>query len=159
MSWVHLPKPARAIAEAAAGAVAAAQARDPEEFERAAGPLAALDAAQAGLVLGTVTRVLLEDMHPGGLTADDVRALVGRCARSAAGWYPTVDVDVLVMLVAGALGVHQLDPEAFPIEAKDVVRHASLLIADLLTASGHALGPCMDAAFADIAVGEAADTP
>ncbi|MET8140755.1 hypothetical protein ABZU32_10640 [Sphaerisporangium sp. NPDC005288] len=159
MSWRHLPKPARAVAEAAEGAVEAARARDLPAFERAAAALAALDSEHVALVLGTVTRTLLEDLHPGGLTADDVRALVGRCAREAAGWFPAVDADVLVMLVAGALGVHQPQAEAFPLDGEVVARHATLLVTDLLAVSGHPLGACLEAAFADIALVQIADTP
>ncbi|GGL02644.1 hypothetical protein Sme01_19740 [Sphaerisporangium melleum] len=159
VSWRHLPKPARAVAEASEDAVAAARARDLPEFERAAGLLAAQDAEHVALVLGTVTRMLLEDLYPGGLTADDVRALVGRCARAAAGWFPGVDADTLVMLVAGALGVHQPEPDAFPIDGQAVARHAALLVADLLEASGHALRDLLGAALADIALVQSADTP
>jgi hypothetical protein len=159
VSWPHLPKPARVIAEAATDAVAAARSHDLEAFQGAAGRLAALDSEQVGLVLGAVVRASLEDLHPDGLTADDVHALVARCARSASEWFPTVDPDVLVMLVAGALGVHQPDAESFPIDGPAVATHAPLLVADLLTVSGHPLKACLDAAFADIARHETAESP
>ncbi|MFC4534685.1 hypothetical protein [Sphaerisporangium dianthi] len=159
VSWRHLPKPARAVAEATEGAVAAARARDLPAFEASAAALAALESEHVALVLGTVTRLLLEDLHPGGLAVDDVRALVGRCAREAAGWFPAVDADVLVMLVAGALGVYQPEAEAFPLQADGVARHAVVLVADLLAVSGHPLDACLSAAFADIAVVQTSDTP
>ena len=44
--------------------------------------LAALDAAQVGLILGTTVRIVLEDTHPDGVDGDDVRAIVERCARA-----------------------------------------------------------------------------
>ncbi|GAA3826465.1 hypothetical protein GCM10022226_53990 [Sphaerisporangium flaviroseum] len=159
MSWRHLPKPARAIAEAAADAVAAARSRDTEAFQRAAAQLAALDSEQVGLVLGAVVRSSLERLHPDGLTADDVHVLVARCARSAAGWFPTVDPDVLVMLVAGALGVHQPDEEAFRLEGPDVARHAPLLVADLLAVSGDPFAVRLNAALDDIARAQTSEMP
>jgi hypothetical protein len=157
LSWRHLPQPARDIAEAAVEAVAAAGEHDPEAFQQAVGRLGALDAEQVGRVLGAVVRLLLEDMHPDGLTADDVRMTVDRCVRSAAGWTDDVDTDLLVMLIAGALGVHQA--ESFPIEPARMARHAPLLVADLLAACGHPLTPVLRAAFADIEHAELSDTP
>src|SRR5262245_32900423 len=97
LTWRHLPRPARAVAEAASGAVEAARARDPEAFEREVARLAALDPGRSGLVLGAVVRALLEDLYPNGLTAGDVRELVARCVRSAAAWFPGAEADVLIM--------------------------------------------------------------
>ncbi|MCW2878670.1 MAG: hypothetical protein JWQ95_2770 [Sphaerisporangium sp.] len=159
LSWRHLPKPARAIAEAASDAVAAARSRDLEASRSAAVRLAALDSEQVGLVLGAVVRSLLEGMHPDGPAADDVHALVARCARSAAGWSPDLDPDVLVMLVAGALGVYQPDGVAFPLDGLQVARHAPLLVADLLAVSGRLFDVCLEAAFADIARLQIAEMP
>ncbi|MDH2429173.1 hypothetical protein [Sphaerisporangium sp. TRM90804] len=154
-----LPQPARAIAEAATDAVAAAGAREPEAFERAAARLAALDHEQTGLVLGAVVTLLLQDQYPSGPAADDVQALVARCARSAAAWFPGVDPHVLVMLVAGALGLHQPDGDPFPLDGVTVAHHGPLLVADLLAASGHPLSALLDAAFADIRLTQTSDTP
>ncbi len=63
------------------------------------------------------------------------------------------------MLVAGALGVHQADEDAFRLAGPDVSRHAPLLVADLLAASGHSLNTVLAAALADIERTEIADTP
>ncbi|MEV7964394.1 hypothetical protein AB0O34_00210 [Sphaerisporangium sp. NPDC088356] len=159
MSWRHLPKPARVIAETAADAVAAARSRDLEAFQRESARLGALDSEHAGLVLGAVVRMSLEELHPDGLTADDVQAMVARCARSAAGWFPDLDPHVLVLLVAGALGLHQADTEAFRLDPMDVARHAPLLVADLLALSGRSLDACLEAAFADIQRTQASEMP
>ncbi|WP_405140732.1 hypothetical protein OG589_27685 [Sphaerisporangium sp. NBC_01403] len=159
MSWRHLPKPARVIAETAAGAVAAARSRDLAVFQREAARLGALDSEHVGLVLGAVVRASLEELHPDGLTADDVQAMVGRCVRSAAAWFPDVDPHVLVMLVAGALGLHQHETESLRLDAMDVARHAPLLVADLLALSGRPLDACLAAAFGDIQRTRAAETP
>lgn len=130
-SWRHLPAAARPIAAAADEAVAAARAHDAQALAEAAGRLAALDPAQVGLILGTAVRLLLEDRHPDGLDGDDVRAVLERCVRAAAPWQPDVDPHVVLILLAGALGVHDDDGHAPP--APDVLaRHAALLLADQL---------------------------
>ncbi|MGK5678977.1 hypothetical protein [Actinoplanes sp. URMC 104] len=129
--WRHLPAPARPIAAAARAAVLAAQAPDGDAFDAAATELARLDPAQTGLVLGTATRLLLEQAHPDGLDGDDVRAVLQRCVRSAAAWHPDVDPHVVLYLLAGALGVLEEDG-APPPEPGVLARHAALLLADLL---------------------------
>ncbi|MEV6983270.1 hypothetical protein AB0M95_18715 [Sphaerisporangium sp. NPDC051017] len=158
VTWRHLPKPARAIAEAATGAVEAARSRDAEAFPIEAARLAALDSEQVGNVLGAVVRSLLEELHPDGLTADDVRNLVAHSVRSAA-WFPGVEADVVVILVAGALGLHQSEAEGFTLDGAEVARHAPLLIVDLLAASGRSGNEVLAAAFAGIALIEIAETP
>jgi hypothetical protein len=128
--WHHLPAPARPIAAATDAAIEAARERDREGLAGAVRDLAALDAAQVGLILGTTVRLLLEDRHPDGLTGDDVRAVLGSCVASAAGWQPDVDPHTVLILLAGALGVHDDDgPAPQPAE---LARHAALLLADQL---------------------------
>jgi hypothetical protein len=129
--WRHLPAPARPIAAATDAAVSAARARDREGLAEAVGELAALDPAQSGLILGTAVRLLLEDTHPDGLDGDDVRAVLEHCVRAAALWQPDVDPHVLLLLLAGALGV--LDDDGQPPPKPEVLAiHAALLLADLL---------------------------
>jgi hypothetical protein len=130
LSWRHLPVAARPIAAAADAAVTAARARDAESLAEAAGDLAALDPAQVGLILGTTVRLLLEDTHPDGLDGDDVRTALEHCVRSAAQWQPDVDPHVLLILLAGALGV--LDDEEPPPEPEALAQNAALLLTDLL---------------------------
>ena len=130
-NWRHLPAPARPIAAAATAAVAAAQARDAEALDEAVAVLAALDPAQSGLILGTTVRLLLEAAQPDGLTGDEVRDVLERCVRGAVPWQPEVDPHVVLLLLAGALGV--LEEDAAPAPKPDVLaRHAALLMADLL---------------------------
>jgi hypothetical protein len=131
--WRHLPAPARPIAAAGTAAVTAAQAHDGEALDAAVADLAALDPAPTGLVLGTATRLLLERAHPDGLDADAVREVLTRCVRAAASWHPGTDPQVVLYLLAAALGV--LDEEATPAPKPDeLARHAALLLADLLGA-------------------------
>jgi hypothetical protein len=119
--------------------------------------LATLDAEQVRLVLSGVLRPLLEDLHPDGLTGDDLRAAVEGCLRRVAGWAPAADPQVLVVVLAGAFGVHP-DDEARPeAAAAEAARHACLLVADLLAASGTRLRPYLDAAFVEIARAQTQD--
>jgi hypothetical protein len=132
--WRHLPVPARPIAAAASDAVDAAKARDAEAFTEAANVLGSLDAAQVGLVLGTVLRLIMEDLHPDGLDGDDVREVLTGSVRSAAAWQADVDPHVLLILLAGALGVHDPDEQEAPPKPDAVARHAVLLLDHLLGA-------------------------
>jgi hypothetical protein len=130
-TWRHLPAPARPIAAAASVAVTAAQARDPDALDAAVGDLAALDPAQSGLILGTTVRLLLEDAHPDGLDGEAVRDVLERCVRGAAPWQPEIDPHVVLLLLAGALGVLEED-ETPPPKPDVLARHTALLLADLL---------------------------
>lgn len=56
-----------------------------------------------------------------------------RCARAAALWFPVVDVDSLVTVLTGALGV--ADVEENPRRPERAVEAAILVIADLLSAA------------------------
>jgi hypothetical protein len=130
--WRHLPAPARPIAVAASDAVAAAREHDPVAFAAAVGVLGAIDTAQVGLVLGTVVRLLMEDQHPDGLDGDDVREVLTNSVRTAGEWQADVDPHVILILIAGALGVHDSDPKTVPPKPDVLARHAALLLAHLL---------------------------
>jgi hypothetical protein len=159
MPWHRMPAPARAIAAASTDAVEAARSADPVRYELAVERLAVLERERVSLILGAVVRSLLEDLHPAGLSGDDVQDALDRCARSAAAWFPAVDVSVLVVLLTGALGVHQPDEEPRAVSGLDVARHAPLLVADLLAGSGRRLDGYLDAAFAEIARAETMELP
>ncbi|WP_199737170.1 MULTISPECIES: hypothetical protein [Micromonospora] len=148
-TWRHLPASAREIAEAATAAVAVAGARDAEAYPQAVARLAAAD--RAGLVLGGVVRLQLEETHPDGLDGDDVRQVLERCVRSAATWWPEVDPHVLLVLLAGALGVYDPGDDDAPPDPAAVARHAPLLVADLLAATGRPLADYLTLAFAEVA--------
>lgn len=131
-TWRHLPAPARAIAVASCNAVAAAVDRDPEAFEAATERLAALDPQLVGRVLGGTVRLLLERLHPDGLDGDDIRAALQRCVRSAADWRAAVDPHVVLVLLAGALGVYDAEADDQPPDVRALAVHGPLLVADLL---------------------------
>ncbi|MDG4806690.1 hypothetical protein O7634_07960 [Micromonospora sp. WMMD1120] len=148
VTWRHLPAPAREIADAASDAVEAAKTQDPEGYEAAAGRLAT--AERSGLVLGAVVRLLLEESHPDGLDSHDVRQVLQRCVRAAAAWRPDVDPHVVLVLLAGALGVYDSGEDDSPPDPAALARHAPLLVADLLTVTGRPVDGYLSAAFAEI---------
>ncbi|MFC0503949.1 hypothetical protein [Micromonospora costi] len=154
-TWRHLPAPAREIAVSAAEAVAAAQEQNVQAYDEAVARLAT--AERAGLVLGAVVRLLLEESHPDGLDGDDVRGVLERSVRGAAGWRPDVDPHVLLVLLAGALGVYDPDGDESPPGPPALAAHAPLLVADLLTVTGRPLDGYLTAAFAEIARAERQD--
>jgi hypothetical protein len=130
-TWWHLPAAARPIAAATDAAVAAARIRDSAAFGEAVGDLAALDTAQVGLILGTTVRLLLEDTHPDGLDGEDVREALEHCVRWAAPWQDDIDPRVVLILLAGALGVLEEDGEPPP-KPEALAANAALLLTDLL---------------------------
>ena len=147
-TWRHLPAPARPVAAAPTAAVIAARSREREALDDAVGQLGALDPATTGLILGTAVRLLLEETHPDGLDGEAVRGVLERSVRSALDWQPDVDPHVVLLLLAGALGV--TDEEAGPPPEPEVLaRHAALLLADL--AGARPIQPVLNAALDDIA--------
>ncbi|GLI03627.1 hypothetical protein [Phytohabitans aurantiacus] len=154
-TWRHLPTTARAVAVTASDAVAAAQEQDRDGLQAAVDPLAAAEGS--GLVLGTVVRMLLEETHPDGLGGDDVRGIIERCTRAAAVWEPAVDPHVLLVLLAGALGVHDPDEQAPRPAPESLARHAALLVAHLLASTSSPLATYLAAAFAEIERTESQD--
>ncbi|GIE83904.1 hypothetical protein [Actinoplanes regularis] len=142
-SWRDLPPPARPVAAAGSAAVAAVRDGSAEEFDKAVSELASLDPAHTGLILGTTVRLLLEDGHPDGLTADDIREALAACVRA----HPDAHPQVVLWLLAGALGV--LDEENSPAPApQELARNAALLITDLL--AGREIRAWLTAALTEI---------
>jgi hypothetical protein len=106
-------------------------------------------------VLGSVVRLLLEDLHPDGLDGDDVRTVLEECVRSGGGWLPGVDPHVVLLLLAGALGLH--DPDGEGPEHRAAATHGPLLVAHLLAGAPRPLAAYLTAAFAEIRRGELHD--
>lgn len=131
--WRHLPAPARPVADAATRAVLAAGEQDPDALHLAVAGLAAQEQGQVGLILGTSVRLLLEVRNPDGLDADDVRAVLAATVRGAAGWCADVDPQVVLYLLANALGVWE-DDGSPPPKPEPLALHAALLIEQLLAA-------------------------
>jgi hypothetical protein len=91
-----------------ARAVDAAGGTDSAAYEDAAATVVSQPAGPTGLVLATVTRTLIEELHPDGLDADDVQLVLARCYRGASAFLgDAVDVRVLIAVLAAALGIHE----------------------------------------------------
>ncbi|NUT37792.1 MAG: hypothetical protein HOV79_32505 [Hamadaea sp.] len=153
-----LPKPARSLAAAVTAAVDAARAADADALRVAATDLAAFDPTLAGTVMGETLRRVLEAGHPDGLDGDDLRAVLEDCTRRALPWLPELDPEVLLVVLAGALGVHpeEADGIARP-KPQAVALHAPVLLADLL--GRKSLEIPLVAAFAEIARAETMEAP
>lgn len=148
-SW---PRPAREMALAVDAAVSAARAGDAAAFAEALDDLGGMDREQLAVVLGAVTRELLERSHPDGLDSSDAEQVLTSCLRSAAGWYQAIDGDALIQALTGTLGIHDPDDpdESAPPASPAVVAHGLLLIADQLTTMGEALPPVLDRALREL---------
>ena len=173
----ELPPAAQAIASATADAIAAAQAGDTAAFDDASSRLLT-DPEHARVILGDAVRLLLEEVLPDGLDGDDLREIIGRSARSAAPWFPSVDPGVMVVVLSGALGIHPDTPpdprpgEEWPPELDDpwdavpprpsaaaVTQHAVVLLTDLLSVRGRPLRGYLEAAFTEMARRETVEQP
>lgn len=155
----QLPPPARRIAEGAAAAVEAARVRDGQALREAADELAACDPEHVGVVLGATVRALLEDLHPDGLSGEDVQDVLERCVRDTLAWTAELDVDSLVVVLTGALGVFQQEDGAQRPDPRKLAWHAPVLLAYLLTVSGRRFEPYLAASFAEIARAETVEMP
>lgn len=158
---------ARGIRDGIAEAVRAALAADAEALRAAGTQLAGQDQERLRIVQGHLVRELLETTHPDGLSGEDAQLVLTRCLRAAAGWYPELDISVLVVVLMGALTAHDPDSEVPP-NPQPVAVHAAVLIADLLLQrAGVAaaeldrkeLDALLDAAFAEIRRAETVELP
>lgn len=122
------PPTVRTIASATDDAVTAARARSRDDFADAVDELSSEDSAQVGAIHAEMVRSLLEELHPDGLTGEDVQDALSRTVRSAAEWNPSLDVPGFVEVLTGALGVADTE-EKRPSPRPE---HAVLIITDLL---------------------------
>jgi hypothetical protein len=90
-------------------AVSAAQAGDLAAFTDSVADLIRADHGQIAVLLGAVTRDLIERSHPYGLDSGDAERLLQSCLRSAGPWYTPLELDKLIRALTGSLGMS--DPE------------------------------------------------
>ncbi|MCZ4077625.1 hypothetical protein O1W68_06695 [Rhodococcus sp. H36-A4] len=124
------PATPRAIATSTEEALAAARARSADAYRDAVADVESADAAQVGLVHAEIIRALLEELHPDGLTGEDVQEVLALTVRSASEWFGELDVEGFVEVLTGALGV--ADTEAAGRRPR--AGHALLIIAALSSA-------------------------
>jgi len=154
-SWAA---PARVMALAVDAAVAAARSCDAMAFADAVDDLSRVDREQLAVLLGTVTRELLERSHPDGLDSDDAEQVLRSCLCSAAGWYERLDSELLVRALTGALGI--TDPDEAPqADGTAVLTHGLLLIADQLKVLAQQLPPLLDYALGELMRAQTIEMP
>jgi hypothetical protein len=139
-------------------AVSAARAGDAPAFAGALDDLGRMDREQLAVVLGAVTRELLERSHSDGVGFSDAEQVLARCMRSAASWYEELDGDALIQALTGTLGIHDQD-ESAPPPGPAVVAHGLLLIADQLTTMGEDLPPVLDRALQELMRAQTIELP
>jgi hypothetical protein len=139
-------------------AVSAAQSKDGDAFAAAIVDLARIDREQLTVVLGAVTRDLLEQSHPDGLDSDDAEQVLQSVIRAAAPWYRDVDSDSLIWALTGALGIGDLD-ELPDRDGVAVLAHGLLLIGDLLTGLAQALPSVLDGALQELMRAQTIEMP
>jgi hypothetical protein len=149
------------MALAVDAAVTAARAGDAAAFAEAADELSRVEAEQLAVLLGTVTRNLLERSHPDGLDADDVAHVLGSTLKLAAGWYEGLDGDAVVLALTGALGIFaEPEPDERPRPAgAAVVAHGLLLIADQLRVLALPAAPFLNAALKELMRAQTVELP
>ena len=110
---------------------------------------------QVRVVTGAVVRALLEHRHPGGLTGDDVGAVLR--AATAPGTDPAVDPELLLLVLTGALGLLDVDDQPATLTPEAAVRHTVALLAVLL--GPDPLAPWLGAALAERHRAETVEMP
>jgi hypothetical protein len=126
-------------------------------FVAALAGLPRLDVEVVGIVEAGAVRSLLEERHPDGLDADDVRTVLDRCAGAAA-WYPDFDPDALLLVLVSALGL--IDPDEAPNVGREVlIAQAMFVIADLSALDPAGVGAHLAAAVAEIRRAETMEMP
>ena len=164
------PPAARSLAAAVGRSLTAAQEADDDALDGAVDVLLAQDPGQVAVLLGAMVRSLLEQTHPAGLSGDDAEDELLRCLDRGSGWFSGLDTGTLVLVLAGALGTY--DPAAAgdaddadgpdlpaPVSARNLLRHATLVLADLLALAGSGVEVVLDAALAEIARAETVEMP
>jgi hypothetical protein len=153
--------PPGAMALAVDAGVSAARAGDAAAFAAAAADLSRVEPEQLAVLLGTVTRDLLERSHPDGRDSDDVEHVLRSALKLAASWYAEPDGAALILALTGALGViPDPDPDEPPRPGgAAVVAHGLILIADQLRVLGRPLAPVLDAALRELMRGQTVELP
>jgi hypothetical protein len=146
------------MALAVDAAVSAAQSSDAAAFAESIADLGRVDREQLAVLLGTVTRDLLERSHPDGLDSDDAQQVLQSCIRATASWYEPLDGDSLVRALTGALGVSEPD-ESPQLDGTAVLTHGLLLIADQLTILTLQLPPVLDCALRELMRAQTIELP
>jgi len=152
-----LPPAGRALARAVTGAVTGAAAQDRDGLREATGTLAAADEHVVREVLSALVLHLLEQTNPDGLDADSVRDLLEEVLREAAGWLPELDPHAVVLVLGGALAVHEEDESVA--DWSGLLLACALVVARLLERGGVPLAPELDRALGELRRAQTVELP
>jgi hypothetical protein len=153
----RVPPTGRVISDAVTAAVAATAARDSAALHGACAQLRTCEEQQVRDVLHVLTLGLIEQAFPDGVDADGVRALLAQVMRSAAAWLPDLDSDAIVLVLAGALSVHE--PDAPTVDADALAIACALGVTHLLRQLQIPLGPELTRTFDDLRTAQTMELP
>lgn len=145
----------RAIAGATEDAICSARAKAKDAFAEAIENLSSEDHVQVAAIHAEMVRSLLEELHPDGLTGEDVQDALSSAVRSAIEWYPDLDVQGFVEVLTGALGVADTEEKRPAPRAE----HAVLILADLLVRRSAAADGYIRRAVAEIRRAQTMEMP
>ena len=154
--WPAVP---RDIATATYDAVTSATEHSREQFDAALVELGKLPFDQVASVHFRIVRELMERLHPDGLSGGDVSDTLANCARDAAQWWPSVNVQFLAVVLTGALGVGEVDETYRGQNRAEIVEAAALIIADLVAVMQISSVECIAQAVEEIARSETIEVP
>ncbi|HET8993230.1 MAG TPA: hypothetical protein VFN32_05480 [Rhodococcus sp. (in: high G+C Gram-positive bacteria)] len=153
----HWPTITRRIATSTDTALTAVRDETVPVFDDALAELVTLPYEQVTAVHAGMLRELLEELHPDGLTGEDVQTVLERALRNGMRWLPSLQPDAVVAVLTGTLGVH--DDEAPKVRPGDYLTAGLLVLADLLAARTSAPGPYLRRAVAEIERAETVEMP
>lgn len=145
---VALPPAARRVREGVLAAVRAAGEHDRDALHEQVTLLAAAAPQQVRGLLHVIVLGLMEDAHPDGLDADDVRALLDALLKDTAPWLPNLDPHAVVLVLSGVLSVQEDD--APPMDYSALLAACAVLVAHLLVDSPLPLADLLDQAFGEL---------
>jgi len=152
-----LPPAGRALARAVTEAVTGASGQDRDRLRDAITTLAGAEEHVVREVLSALVLHLLEQTNPDGLDADSVRDLLAEVLREAAGWLPELDPHAVVLVLSGALAVHEQDESAA--DWSGLLLACALVVARLLERGGVPLAPELDGALGELRRAQTVELP
>jgi hypothetical protein len=155
----HWPTITRQIATATAAALDAARTESAPAFDTALEDLVALPYEQVTAVHAGTMRELLEELHPDGLTGEDVQAVLERSTRSGVRWQSSLQPDAVVAVLIGTLGVADPDAEPPRIRPEQYLAAGLVVLADLFAARRVAPEAYLRRAVAEIERAETIEMP
>jgi len=155
----HWPKTPREIATATVDALTAVRTESAENFDEAVDTLVDLPYEQVTAVHAGMVRELLEELHPDGLTGEDVQAVLERTVRSGMRWLPSFEPEAVVEVLTGTLGVSDPHAPRPRIQPRRYLAAGLLVVADLAAARRVAPEPYLRRAIGEIERAETVEMP